>query len=37
MGEYKNWAVFPPKETTPERMGKVILFFIFILKKINKI
>jgi len=22
MGEYKNWAVFPPKETTPERMGK---------------
>lgn len=22
LGEYKNWAVFPPKETTPDRMGR---------------
>lgn len=22
MGDYKNWAVFPPKETTPDRMGR---------------
>ncbi|CAD8120395.1 unnamed protein product [Paramecium sonneborni] len=22
LGEFKNWAVFPPKETSPERMGK---------------
>jgi hypothetical protein len=23
LGDYKNWAVFPPKETIPERMGRV--------------
>jgi hypothetical protein len=23
LGDYKHWAVFPPKETTPERMGRV--------------
>ncbi|CAK59776.1 unnamed protein product (macronuclear) [Paramecium tetraurelia] len=22
LGDFKNWAVFPPKETSPERMGK---------------
>jgi hypothetical protein len=22
LGDYKNWAVFPPKETTPDRMGR---------------
>ena len=22
LGEYKNWAVFPPKESTPDRMGR---------------
>ena len=22
LGEYRNWAVFPPKETTPDRMGR---------------
>jgi len=22
LGEYKNWKVFPPKETSPERMGR---------------
>lgn len=22
LGEFKNWAVFPPKETTPDRMGR---------------
>lgn len=29
MGDYKNWAVFPPKETTPERMGKVFYFLYY--------
>lgn len=24
LGEYKHWAMFPPKETSPERMGRVI-------------
>lgn len=23
LGDFKNWAVFPPKETSPERMGRV--------------
>jgi hypothetical protein len=23
LGEYKHWAMFPPKETSPERMGRV--------------
>lgn len=22
LGDYKNWKVFPPKETSPERMGR---------------
>mmetsp|Transcript_119828 Transcript_119828/g.179027 ORF Transcript_119828/g.179027 Transcript_119828/m.179027 type:complete len:107 (+) Transcript_119828:221-541(+) len=22
LGDYKNWAIFPPKETMPERMGR---------------
>jgi hypothetical protein len=22
LGEYKHWAMFPPKETSPERMGR---------------
>ena len=22
LGDFKAWAVFPPKETSPERMGK---------------
>ena len=23
LGDYRGWAVFPPKETSPERMGRV--------------
>ena len=23
LGDYKGWAQFPPKNTSPERMGKV--------------
>ena len=22
LGDYRNWAIFPPKETTPDRMGR---------------
>ena len=29
LGDFKAWAVFPPKETSPERMGKVISLIIF--------
>jgi len=24
LGEYRSWAVFPRKESTPEKLGKVI-------------
>ena len=23
LGDYRHWQVFPPKETSPERMGRV--------------
>lgn len=23
LGDFRGWAVFPPKETSPERMGRV--------------
>lgn len=26
LGDYKNWGQFPPKNTSPERMGRVIFF-----------
>lgn len=29
LGDYKGWAVFPPKETSPERMGRVLVSYIF--------
>ena len=25
LGDYRGWQVFPPKETSPERLGKVFL------------
>jgi len=28
LGDYKGWAVFPPKETSPERMGRVLVIYI---------
>lgn len=30
LGDYRGWGVFPPKETTPERMGRV--FFLILIK-----
>lgn len=26
LGDFRAWAVFPPKETSPERMGKVLRY-----------
>jgi len=23
LGDYRGWAIFPPKETSPDRMGRV--------------
>lgn len=31
LGDYKGWAQFPPKNTNPDKMGKVVVFFSFIL------
>lgn len=30
LGEYKGWQIFPPKETSPERMGRVLTIYISI-------
>eukprot|EP00828_Plagiopyla_frontata_P004737 TRINITY_DN11787_c0_g1_i1.p1 TRINITY_DN11787_c0_g1~~TRINITY_DN11787_c0_g1_i1.p1 ORF type:complete len:135 (+),score=22.27 TRINITY_DN11787_c0_g1_i1:146-550(+) len=27
MGEHVNWAIFPPKETSPQRMGKYAMHY----------
>jgi len=34
LGDYKGWSQFPPKNTTPDRMGRVFCFkfLIFPLK-----